>query len=186
MVRIRESVGKVHRDARFGARTVIGDLFSRGLGRWYAVTRCDCGTIDVIDTGELTQGRSRQCKSCRGRKAKKDRYKHGFGLFNDREPLYAVWIQMRARCNCKNSKSYYRYGGRGILVCSEWDDYTVFRRWAMQSGYSPGLTIDRIDNDGNYEPGNCRWLTKSEHSKKTIEDRRKSGNIPINNRRVLK
>ena len=69
---------------------------------------------------------------------------------------------MRTRCNNPNFKEYDRYGGRGIKVCQEWDDYFAFREWALQHGYADTLTIDRIDNDGDYYPTNCRWITIAE------------------------
>lgn len=73
------------------------------------------------------------------------------------ELLMKVWRQMRSRCNDTKDS---RYGGRGIAVCPEWSDYGTFRSWALQAGYREGLSIDRINNDGNYEPGNCRWADR--------------------------
>lgn len=71
---------------------------------------------------------------------------------------------MFERCNGENYQFYYRYGGRGIKVCEEWKDYSVFKAWALNNGYTDNLTIDRIDNDGNYEPSNCQWLTNRENA----------------------
>lgn len=78
------------------------------------------------------------------------------------ERLRKVWRQMRSRCSSPKNEKYSIYGGRGITVCAEWSSYTVFRAWAISAGYTAGLTIDRIDNDGNYEPGNCHWITAGE------------------------
>lgn len=72
--------------------------------------------------------------------------------------LYSIWKTMRQRCNNPQNYKYARYGGRGIEICSEWDDFAVFRRWAFENGYSPDLTLDRINVDGNYSPYNCRWV----------------------------
>lgn len=70
---------------------------------------------------------------------------------------------MIQRCTNPNQKKYPIYGGRGIVVCEEWKcSYTAFRDWAMANGYEEGLSIDRVDVDGNYEPSNCRWATRSE------------------------
>lgn len=76
--------------------------------------------------------------------------------------VYRCWIDMKSRCLNKNSCNYKYYGARGITVCKEWlDDFMNFYNWSMENGYADNLTIDRIDNDGNYEPSNCRWTSKS-------------------------
>jgi hypothetical protein len=76
--------------------------------------------------------------------------------------LYGVWNAMRGRCNSPGTKDYKRYGARGIRVCAEWGHYGKFRAWALKNGYRKGLTLDRMESDGNYEPDNCRWISKGE------------------------
>lgn len=77
------------------------------------------------------------------------------------EKLYGVWLGIKHRCNIPTATGYANYGGRGIKVCKEWDEsYEVFKEWAISNGYTNGLTIDRIDTNGNYEPSNCRWVDK--------------------------
>lgn len=82
-----------------------------------------------------------------------------------RHPLYVSWRSMRQRCLNKNNTAYHNYGGRGITICDEWlNDFVSFYEWALSNGYKKGYTIDRINNDGNYEPSNCRWITVKEQS----------------------
>lgn len=76
--------------------------------------------------------------------------------------LYRIWKAMRTRCNNPHFKLYYRYGGRGIRVCKEWENFDSFQSWAYKNGYNDSLTIDRINNDGNYSPENCKWSSLAE------------------------
>jgi len=101
-----------------------------------------------------------------------------FELRNDR--LYGVWRGMLTRCYNPNTKCYHRYGGRGIGVCNEWRlSFSSFKAWALEAGYDYAKprqeqTIDRIDNDGNYEPSNCRWVSLAEN----LRNRERSGRKP--------
>ena len=86
-------------------------------------------------------------------------YKHG----GKGTKLYEVWCSMKRRCELPTLSSYKYYGGRGISVCNEWkESFIAFRKWAFENGYKEGLSLDRIDNNGNYEPSNCRWATMKE------------------------
>lgn len=96
------------------------------------------------------------------------RFKHG----GKGERLYNIWCKMRARCLRLADPAYPRYGGRGIRVAPEWlNDFAAFRSWAEAHGYEPHLTIDRINNDGHYEPGNCRWSTYAEQNRNYSRNR---------------
>jgi len=81
-------------------------------------------------------------------------------------PLYRVWIDMRQRCLNPNHKCYRYYGGKGIKICDQWLNYHTFENWGISNGYQKGLVIDRINNEGNYTPDNCQWITQSENAKK--------------------
>ena len=86
--------------------------------------------------------------------------------------LYSVWVNMRARCNNPFNYDYHYYGGRGIKGCPEWDqDAGAFIEWALKNGYEEGLSIDRIDHDGDYCPENCRWVTHKEQMRNIRSNR---------------
>lgn len=92
------------------------------------------------------------------------RYKHG----KRHTRLYGIWLQMKTRCYNANCDRFDDYGGRGITVCDEWkNDFQSFYDWSMSHGYDDSLSIDRINNDGNYAPGNCRWATRIIQSRNT-------------------
>lgn len=120
--------------------------------------KCDCGNIKRINGNNL--GRSaKSCGCVKTRKLVERNLIHG--LHNNK--LYVVWFDMKRRCKDPRDKAYKHYGGRGISVCKEWClDFKVFYDWSQKNGYKDGLTLDRIDNDGNYTPDNCRWVTQKE------------------------
>lgn len=86
---------------------------------------------------------------------------------DSRTKLYNVWSSMKGRCNTKSYTGYKHYGGRGISYCIDWEKWVNFKSWAYSNGYEDGLQIDRIDNDGNYEPSNCRFISSKANSRKT-------------------
>ncbi len=94
-------------------------------------------------------------------------YKHG----QTGTRLYNVWRSMKERCYSSTYVQYKRYGGRGIKICDEWrNDFQAFKAWAIENGYTEGLTIDRIDNDGDYEPNNCRWVDMKTQARNTSKN----------------
>lgn len=146
---------------RFGSWVVLAAERPVWSGREVNVClcECDCGTTQQILPTALKRGGSTQCRTCSNRQkaAMKSRLTHG----QSHTRLHRVWSQMRARCQRETCPDYPRYGGRGITVCSEWADFEVFQAWALANGYQPHLTIDRREVNGNYEPGNCRWITRA-------------------------
>lgn len=122
---------------------------------------CDCGNETIILKENL--GKTLSC-GC----AKKNPpiiTKHGYSRHDGtKEKLYCVWSAIKDRCLNSKNKFYYRYGGRGITICKEWEnDYPAFRKFCLNNGYKEGVEIDRINNDGNYEPSNCRFVTHREN-----------------------
>lgn len=131
----------------------------------YSLYKCKCGNVKKINKYNVNNGK---VKSCGCLFAEGNNTKHG-----DRYTrLYGIWKGMRCRCLTKSSSAYKRYGAQGVCICEEWNDYSKFKEWAMQTGYSDELTLDRVDYNGSYEPANCRWVTYKEQANNTRANRR--------------
>jgi len=160
---------------RFGRLTVLKDSGKRQCGSVIWECICDCGQKTFSRANDLRAGNTRSCGCyCRelnrelmigNKRALKNRHSR-----RKKFKLYVTWKNMKARCSNPNVPFFKYYGGKGVSVCPEWkNDYLAFKNWASANGYEKGLTIDRIDNDGNYEPSNCQFITQSENSSKAHE-----------------
>lgn len=127
---------------------------------------CDCGEKSIIQANAIFNGNSRSCKYCAPSK-------HGFY----KSPTWNSWSGAKNRCNNKNNKDYDSYGGRGIKFAERWNDFANFL--ADMGEKPPHMTLDRINNNGNYEPGNCRWTTYSEQNKNQRKRVNGSRRLPL-------
>lgn len=174
-----KNINRVHdlTGQKFGRLTVIGLDTGKNTRKTFWICQCECGNITSVRSDSIQKG---TIKSCGCLKKEQDRINltanHSHKQSGTR--IYGIWQNMKSRCYNEHNTRYHRYGGRGIKVCDEWEnDFSAFYSWALKNGYDEHLTIDRIDNDGDYHPDNCRWSTREEQS----NNRSTNINITIGN-----
>lgn len=154
-----------------GSFTIGSSIVVKETRRYYVT--CSCGKTMLKCKVELKVSKYLMCHKC----SSPLRGTHKMS----RHPLSKVYYSMRRRCGSPKDHNFKHYGGRGIVVCEEWKTIEPFLKWAINSGYQHGLTIERINNDGNYEPSNCRWATQKEQK----TNHRRNRHFEINGEKMI-
>lgn len=144
---------------RFNQLLVIADApYRDGTRERLVIVQCDCGSAQKeVWLNTLKSGCTISC----GCYQKNRMLTHGDTANQKRPRIYRIWTNMKTRCTNPKADNYCYYGEQGVTVCDEWQDYIPFKQWAESHGYAEDLSIDRIDPCGNYQPGNCRWVTQT-------------------------
>lgn len=158
--------------SRYGKLTVTGDFLQKRSARRYACL-CDCGANHAVWQQHLLSGRTTQCSECQLREIQQKRISHGHTRGRAPSPEYRSWQSMKARCENPSSNRFKNYAERGITICARW---ALFENFLADMGPKPNprMTIEREDNNGHYEPGNCVWATYQ------VQERNRQNNRIVN------
>lgn len=153
----------------YGNLTVLKALDKRKNKNVVWLCKCICGEYAEVATGSLKSGNTKSCGCLAKLRLGNKMRTHGMS----NTLIYKKWQKMRERCSNSRRKDYKHYGGRGISVCVEWQNgFVPFYNWAIANGHHDNLELDRKNNDGNYEPSNCRWATRSQQMMNTRQNNR--------------
>jgi len=142
--------------SKFGRLTIIKESEKRIDNRVSVYCICDCGNEVIASINSLKKEHKKSCGCLK--KETKSNYKNGLR----HHPLYNVWANIKQRCLNKKQPKYNDYGGRGIKICKEWENsFECFYNWCLNNSWGKGLEIDRVNNNGDYEPNNCRFVSRS-------------------------
>lgn len=166
MAKAKDLVGQ-----RFGRLMVLYDTGERRNREVVWHCQCDCGNELDIRSKSLVSAHTTSCGCYRRQRVAEVNTVHGMTRGKKFHPIYQAWCDMLQRCENPNVKCFRNYGLRGIKVCDEWHKFIPFCDWALASGWQKKLQLDRINNNGNYEPGNCRWVTPQENSRNRRSNR---------------
>lgn len=145
---------------RSGRLIVIKEHGRNKQGKAVWLCQCECGNLKTVYSYSLISKTTLSCGCLQKEVVKERSITHN----KTKTRLYKTWANIKTRCYNPKFTYYKYYGGRGIKMCDEWQAFEAFHAWAITSGYSDNLTIERIKNDGNYEPGNCKWVTMKEQA----------------------
>lgn len=147
---------------RYGRLVIVREVERRNRRRYF-MCRCDCGAEVAARLTSMRFGDTKSCGCLRREQNATAGQTHGL----HGKGAYSAWHSMKQRCLNPNAVSYHHYGGRGITITPDWIAFEPFNRWAIANGYRKGLSLERIDVNGNYEPGNCTWIPRSEQPSNT-------------------